>query len=37
MTVTSVRIDGCADQMNKKPDLIILKNTKQLLPKFNQG
>jgi len=25
--VTTVRMDGCADHMNKKPDLII-KNTK---------
>jgi len=24
--VTSVRIDGCADHMNKKPDLIIEKH-----------
>jgi len=27
LTVSTVRIDGCADHMNKKPDLII-KNTK---------
>jgi len=25
MVITSVRIDGCADHMNKKPDLIIEK------------
>jgi len=24
MLVISVRIDGCADNMNKKPDLIII-------------
>jgi len=27
MMVTAIRIDGCADHMNKKPDLIV-KNTK---------
>jgi len=27
MMVTTIRIDGCADNMNKKPDLIF-KNTK---------
>jgi len=26
MTVTSVRIDGCADYVNKKPDSIIEKH-----------
>jgi len=26
MMVTSVRIDGCADHINKKPDLIIKKH-----------
>jgi len=26
MTVTLVRIDGCTDHMNKKPDLIIEKH-----------
>jgi len=24
--VTSIRIDGCADHLNKKPDLIIKKH-----------
>jgi len=41
MMVTTVRIDGCADHMNKKPDLIV-KNTNKLhqkiaFPNFNQG
>jgi len=31
MMVTSVRIDGCADHMNKNPDLII----KIIISKFN--
>jgi len=40
--VTSVRIDGCADHMNKKPDLIIkihkiITSEKIPFPNFNQG
>jgi len=42
MMVSLIRIDGCTDQMNKKPDLIIKKykiiiSEKIPFPKFNQG
>jgi len=41
MMVTTVGIDGCADHMNKKPDLIIKKHKiihqkNTISKKFNQ-
>jgi len=42
MMVTTVRMDGCANHMNKKPDFIfkkhkIMTSEKTPFPKFNNG
>jgi len=35
--VTSVRIDGCEDQMNKKPDLIIKTQNNHIRKSHSQN